>query len=151
MIYGEKPLLPLRDGYAPDIPNGTTTLVLPGGASELRRRQVTPITTVRARYLLTSCEMIQWYKAWYRSATLEGGDTFTARLAIDNATFADYTVQFVSPPTIRQDGYRGLVTCEYEVLSRNTTVDNCPYIVIYDEYGNCSKCVVEDVRNAVQW
>lgn len=148
MIYGEKPLLPLRDGYNPQIPNATDTLKLPGGVSQMRRVTVRPITSVKAQYLLTSCEMIRWYKAWYRRETLEGALSFTARLAVDNALFADYTVQFNSPPSIIHNGYRGLLRVSYDVLSRDPQ-DDCDFLAVYDEYGNCSTCALEELSNAL--
>lgn len=148
MIYNGSPLLPLRQGYSPQIPYGATVLKLPSGVSQVRRETVKPITTVRAQYRLTSCFMIQWYKAWYRSVALEGGATFTARLAMDNAELADYIVQFKSAPTIASDGYHGILTCDYEILSRNPS-DDCDYLAIYDEFGNCSSCSLETLNDAL--
>lgn len=149
MIYAGKPILPLRDGYKPEIPRSVTEIILPGGPSSQRRVTGTPITTVSAQYLLTSQFMICWYKAWYRRATLEGAEPFTARLAIDNALYADYTVQFSAPPRIQHFGYRGLLSVSYEVLNRYNGADNCDYLVVYDALGNCTKCSMETLRNAL--
>lgn len=148
MIFGGKPLLPLRSGYNPEIPNATTSLKLPGGVAQVRREVVKPITTVRVEYLLDSCFMIQWYKAWYRQETAEGALSFTARLAIDNTELRDYTVQFASAPSIIHNGYRGLLRCTYEVLSRADD-DNCDHLLIYDELGNCSNCSLEKLSDAL--
>ena len=148
MIYGGKPLLPLRGGYVPEIPHAVTVLKLPGGPSEVRRREVQPITTITAQYYLSSRFMIAWYKAWYRRETLEGGLTFTTRLAIGNAVFADHIVQFSEAPSIRHDGYRGLLTCKYDVLSYDTA-ENCDYLVLYDKYGNCTTCALETLNDAL--
>lgn len=146
MIWAGKPLLPLRSGYAPQIPRSVDIVTLPGGPSSQRRITATPITPVSAQYLLTSCFMIEWYKAWYRRETLEGAEPFTARLAIDNALYADYTVQFSAAPTIQSQGYRGLLTARYEVLDRVITGDNCDYFNVYDALGNCSTCSMETLR-----
>lgn len=151
MIYGGRPLLPLRGGYVPELPYGAEVLKLPGGPSSIRRRNVNPITTVSAQYYLSSCFMIAWYKAWYRREALEGGAQFTARLAIGNALFADYTVQFAAAPTIRHDGHRGLLTCSYDVLSVPIAPDdNCDYIALYDQFGNCFTCALEDLQREIQ-
>lgn len=149
MIYGGKPLLPLREGYTPEIPRAVTELQLPGGPTQIRRQVVRPITTVTARYLLNSPFAICWYKAWYRREALEGGAQFTARLAVDNALFADHTVQFTRAPTIVHNGYRGLLTCNYEVLSRNPSQD-CDYLILYDAFGNCVNCSLETLSDAVR-
>lgn len=146
MIWAGKPLLPLRDGYSPEIPRSVTEVILPGGPSSQRRVTATPISAITVRYLLTSCFMIEWYKAWYRRETLEGAESFTARLAIDNALYADYTVQFSAPPTIQSQGYRALLTARYEVLSRVTTGDNCQYFNVYDALGNCTTCSLETLN-----
>lgn len=149
MIYGGKPLLPLRSGYKPEIPRSVVETTLPGGPSSQRRVTATPITSITVQYLLTSCFMIEWYKAWYRRETLEGAKPFTARLAVDNAVYADYTVQFAAPPRIQSQGYRALLTVQYEVLNRVTDADNCEYLVVYDALGNCSTCSMETLRDAL--
>lgn len=149
MIYGGSTLLPVREGYNPEIPRAVAELRLPGGPTQVRRERVRPITTVAARYLLTSPTMICWYRAWYRRETLEGGSSFTARIAVDNALFADYTVQFTKAPTIVHNGYRGLLTCNYEILSRNPATD-CDYLVLYDQFGNCVNCSLETLSDAVR-
>lgn len=146
MIYAAKPLLPLRDGYTPEIPRSVAETTLPGGPSSQRRVTGTPISSVTVRYLLTSCFMIEWYKAWYRRETAEGALPFTARLAIDNALYADYTVQFSAPPTIQSQGYRALLTARYEVLDRVTTGDSCDYFNVYDALGNCVTCSLESLN-----
>jgi len=146
MLWAGKPLLPLRGGYVPEIPRSVTEIVLPGGPGSQRRVTATPITTVGAQYLLTSCFMIEWYKAWYRRETLDGAEPFTARLAIDNALYADYIVQFSQPPRIQRQGYRGLLSVTYEVLDRVTDGDNCSYINVYDILGNCTTCSLETLH-----
>jgi hypothetical protein len=149
MIYGGSVLLPLRNGYTPEIPYSVDITVLPGGPSSQRRVTATPISSVTAQYRLTSCFMIEWYKAWYRRETLEGALPLTARLAVDNGLFADYTVQFAAPPTIQHFGYQGLLTCRYEILNRNTSADNCDYLVLYDALGNCVSCSLETLRDGL--
>lgn len=118
MIYGGSMILPLRSGYTPELPRAVTVTTLPGGPSSQRRTAVTPITDITVQYLLSSCFMVEWYKAWYRRETLEGALPFVARLAIGGTPFADYNVQFAAAPTIAHAGYRGLLSCRYEVLSR---------------------------------
>lgn len=149
MLWAGKPILPLRQGYTPEIPRSVTEIILPGGPSSQRRVTATPITPVSVQYMLTSCFMIEWYKAWYRRETLEGALPFTARLAIDNALYADYTVQFSAPPRIQSQGYRGLLSVSYEVLSRVTDINNCDYFNVYDALGNCTTCSLESLNNAL--
>ena len=66
--------------------------------------------------------MINWFKAWYRVMALEGGGTFNAKLSVNGAPLAVYTVQFAAAPVIMDYGYYGVLSATFEVLSGPITV-----------------------------
>lgn len=122
MIYNGEYLEPLKDALKPDIPRSVSVLQLAGGPSRQIRDTVHPFSPVTANYLLDSCTMVEWFKAWWRVVAMEGGATVTAKLSVNGGPLAVYNVQFTAPASIVHYGYRAILSISVEVVGGPITV-----------------------------
>lgn len=147
LLFGGKPLIPLRPSYRLTNPNGVIQTQIAGGASRQRKKFFNGTYLVSSTYELDEFAL-DWIQVFFQK---NEGKKFIAHLAADRPIVEPYVVQVVSEWQFPDySGFRGQLTVEYEVFqARNQCLDNFLYEV-YPCWGSDIGCVLSGFGEIVE-
>ena len=139
---------PDQAGYSVTDGEEVLAVKLDGGLSRYRRDVVGAASTVRVQWSVGPTEYT-YLRAFYRTTTSQGTESFLVDLILDSATLTQHTAYFV-PGSMRLTRVRGntyTVQAQMEVkpLAPDSEYDEA-LVMIYEEYGSLRGEFLSDIK-----
>ena len=148
--YGDDYILPDRNSYQFENPNGARRTNIPGGPMRIDTDHMGGPFRVTVSYFADTPLRVKFFQLFWLRATFEGSIPFQCGLALESGEiFTDYIVRLLEAPKWNGfTGYTGRVSCSFEVEQRVVDYEYEDTLYwLYEAYGDDAPLVLEELEN----